>query len=147
MTEQEATVAEVAEETPIPELEVPLGDRKIWVRMPSPEQILVWQRTVDNLTKAPVDTSWTGSQVMKTLDRLRRILDSIIVNRADVEWLDDEFLDGRLTFKDMAPYLTRVIDAFADAMEAETLQPANRAAKRAAKKAPAKKAARKAVPR
>lgn len=140
MTEQAAPEAD--EEVTIPEVEVQFEGRSIWTRMPSPEQLLVWDRTVRNLTEAPPDESWTGSQVMRSLDRLRRIVDTILVNRADVDWLDDQFLDGKLTFKSLAPFIAKVVDAFADAAE-QANATSNRAAKRAAKKAPAKKAARK----
>lgn len=136
-TEQAAT----ADETTIPEVEVQFSGRSIWVNMPTPEQLLVWDRTVRNLTDAPPDESWTGSQVMKSLDRLRRIVDSIMVNRADIEWLDDQFLDKALTFKDLAPFITLVVDGFADAAE-KANSTSNRAAKRATEKT-AKKAARK----
>ena len=140
MTEQAAPVAE--EEVTIPEVEVQFQGRSIWARMPSPEQLLVWDRTVRNLTDAPVDESWTGSQVMRALDRLRRIVDTILVNKADVEWMDDQFLDGKLTFRGLAPFIAKVVDAFADAAE-QANATSNRAAKRAAAKKPAKKAARK----
>lgn len=124
------------DETPpaSPELPVKLLDREIYVRMPTPEQLLVWQRTLDRLTTAPVDATWTGSQVMMSLERLRKIIDSIIVNKADVEWMDDAFLEGTLDFQRLAPFLTDVTGAFASAAEAP-----NREAKRAAKKAARKK--------
>lgn len=141
-TEQAAPAAD--EEVTIPEVEVQFQGRDIWTHMPTPEQLLVWDRTVRSLTEAPPNASWTGSQVMRALDRLRRIVDTILVNKADIEWLDDQFLDGKLTFKSLAPFIAQVVDAFADAAE-EANATSNRAAKRAAKKAPAKKAARKKV--
>ena len=140
-TEQVAPAAE-DEEVANPEVEVQFMGRAIWTHMPTPEQLLVWDRTVRNLTEAPPDETWTGSQVMKSLDRLRRIVDTILVNKADVEWMDDQFLDGTLTFKGLAPFIALVVDAFADAAE-QANATSNRAAKRAAKKAAPKKAARK----
>jgi hypothetical protein len=140
MTTEQAAAPAADEEVTIPEVEITFQGRSIWTRMPTPEQLLVWDRTVRSLTEAPPDASWTGSQVMKSLDRLRRIVDTILVNRADVEWLDDEFLDGKLTFKDLAPMIALVVDGFADAAE-QANATSNRAAKRAAAKP--KKAARK----
>lgn len=142
MTTEQAAATADDEEITTPEVEVQFQGRGIWTRMPTPEQLLVWDRTVRNLTEAPPDASWTSSQVMKALDRLRRIVDTILVNRADIDWLDDQFLDGKLRFKDLAPFIALVVDAFADAAE-EANATSNRAAKRAAKKAPPKKAARK----
>jgi hypothetical protein len=139
MTTEPTTEAEIeAEGIEIPELEIPFHGRQIWVRMPSPEQLLVWDRVIKRLTDAPPNTSWTGSEIMAALDRLRRIIDSLMVNKADVVWLDDQFLDGVLTFKQLAPFITQVVDAFAAAAEENA---PNRAAKRAAKKT--KKAVRK----
>ena len=142
MTTEQAAAPADDEEITVPEVEVQFMGRTIWTHMPSPEQLLVWDRTVRNLTEAPPDETWTGSQVMKSLDRLRRIVDTILVNKADVEWMDDQFLDGTLTFKGLAPFIALVVDAFADAAE-EANATSNRAARRAkpAKKATRKKAA------
>lgn len=139
----EPTQQPEAEATPPPELPIPFMGREIWVRMPTPEQLLVWQRTVNNLTNAPVDASWTGPEVMAALDRLRRIVDSILVNRADITWLDDQFLDGTIGFKELTPLVTDATSAFTT-LAAENAP--NREARRAAGK-PAKKAARKAAKR
>lgn len=133
MTDQEETAEAV------PELPVMFMGREIFCRMPSPEQLIVWQRTVRRLTEAPLDASWTGSEVMEALERLRKIIDSLMVNRADVNWLDDQFLEETVTFKDLAPFITDVTKAFATAAE----ETGNRETRRAAKKTPAKKAARK----
>lgn len=132
MTESETAAAEV-----VPEVPVPFMGREIYTRMPRPEQILVWQRTIDRLGKAPVDASWTGSEVMAALERLRKIVDSIIVNQADINWLDDGFLDGSITFQQLAPFIGEVAKAYAD-MAAAT---GNREVRRAAAKP--KKATRK----
>ena len=139
MTEQVA--AEAAEEVTVPDLPVMFMGREIWVRMPKPEQLLVWQRTVDRLTQAPVDASWSGSEVMAALERLRKIVDTIMVNRADITWLDDQFLEGTVDFKQLTPFITQAVQAFADAAEAEGNRETRSAA--AKKATPAKKAARK----
>jgi hypothetical protein len=129
--------AEGADQTQF-ELLVMFMGREVYCRMPSTEQLLVWQRTVKRLTEAPINASWTGSEVMSALERLRKIIDSLLANRSDVDWLDDQFLEGTVTFRDLAPFITDVTDAFAEAAEAE----GNRETRRAAAK-PAKKAARK----
>ena len=134
------TTEQAEEEIVYPELPVTFAGREIFVRMPTPEQLLVWERTVKRLTEAPPDESWNGSAVLASLERLRKIVDSIFVNRTDIDWLDDQFLDRKLDFKALVPFITLVVDAFADA--AEEAAP-NREAKRAIKKTAAKKAARK----
>lgn len=128
----------------VPELPVQFHGREIYVRLPSPEQLLVWQRTVRQLQGADV-ASFSGAQAMKTLDRARRIIDSILANDSDKEWLDDEFLEGTIGLMDASRLITLTVEAYADASQEE----GNRETKRAAKKAaPAKKATRKkAAPR
>lgn len=138
-TEQEAAPPE---EGPL-ELPVMLGDREIYTRMPTPEQLLVWQRTVARLSNVPDDASWTGSEVMKALERLRKIVDTMMVNKADIEWMDDQFLDGALTFQTLSPFITSTAQAFQNYADTN----GNREERRAAKKAPAKKATRKVSPR
>lgn len=142
MTEQIDTPEGAAPDV-MPEQEIEFAGRTLWVRMPSPEQLLVWKRTLVQLQGA--DTSgWNGDQVMKALERTRKIIDSVLAHDADKEWLDDEMLDGKLTLMDTAQVIQKTVDAFADAAESE----GNRETRRAAKKAaPAKKATRKAATR
>jgi hypothetical protein len=114
--------------------------REIYARMPTAEQLLVWRRTVNRLTDAPIDASWNGSEVLTALERLLKIINSLMANKADIEWLDDQFLLGAIDFQKLAPFVTLVADKFAEAAEAE----GNRETRRAAtKKATAKKAIRK----
>lgn len=134
MTVQEETAEAV------PEIPVMFMGREIYSRMPTPEQLLVWQRTVKRLTEAPIDASWTGSEVMVALDRLLKIINSLMANKVDVEWLDDEFLEGRINFQTLGPFITLVTEAYAKLAEDEGNRETRRAA---AKKVPAKKAARK----
>lgn len=135
MTDQDAA-AETADQTTL-ELPVTFLGREIYCRMPTPEQLLVWQRTVRRLSDAPMDASWTGSEVMGALERLRKIIDSLMVNRVDIDWLDDQFLDGTATFRNLAPFITEVTTAFAEVA-------GNRETRRAAtKKTPAMRVARK----
>jgi len=121
-------------DTRIPEREVEFQGRMIWVKMPSPEQILVWQRILKRLQSPEQDNNWNGETVMAALERLRKIIDSIILNRVDIEWLDDEMLDGTIGFREAAGLVTLAMKAFGDS--------ANRADRRAAEKKP-KKATRK----
>lgn len=132
MTEQQETTEPVVQ----PELPVTLKGREMFVRMPKPEQLLVWQRTVGMLTTMQTGTSWTGSEVMAALERCRKIIDSILVNKADVIWIDDQFLEGTLEFRDLMPFITHVVEKFA---EASVNEAPNREAKRAVKKAVRKK--------
>lgn len=116
--------------------------RTMWVRMPQPEKLLVWQRTLDRLANVTDGASWTSSEVMVALERLRKIVDSLLVNRTDVTWIDDQFLDGTLTFRTLTPIIAQTLEAFQQA----TAQTGNREQRRETDKA-AKKAARKKAPK
>jgi hypothetical protein len=136
MTEQ--TEAAGAPDVP-PELEIEHAGRKFWVRMPSPEQLLVWKRTLRQLQGAEI-AGWNAEQVMVALERTRKIIDSVLIHSADVTWLDDEMLAGNIDLMGTAEIIQKTVEAFVDAAETE----GNRETRRAAKKAaPAKKAARK----
>ena len=138
----EAAPAAAATELP-PELEIPFAGRQLWVRMPSPEQLLVWKRTLVQLQGADV-SGWNGEQVMKALERTRKIIDSLLVHDVDKEWLDDEMLSGTIGLMDTAAIINGTVEAFATAAE----EGGNRATRRAAKKTtPAKKATRKKTAR
>lgn len=138
MTEQ-PPAATAAAELP-PELEIPFAGRQFWVKMPTPEQLLVWKRTLRQLQGADV-SGWNGEQVMKALERTRLIIDSLLVHEVDKEWLDDEMLAGRLGLMDTAGIINGTVEAFATAAEQEGNRETRRAA---AKKTTGKKAARKA---
>jgi hypothetical protein len=133
MTEQQ--------DTQVPEREIEFQGRAIWVKMPGPEQLLVWQRTVTRLQSADV-TGWNGDQVMSAMERARKIIDSVILNQVDKDWLDDQMLDGAVRLQEASGLITQTVEAFAE--------DDNRASRRAAAKktVPAKKAVRKkAAPR
>jgi hypothetical protein len=135
----ETEAPEAAALDTMPEREITFHDRIVWVRMPRPEQLLVWKRTLVQLQKADV-SGWDGHQVMAALERTRKIIDSVLVHDVDKNWLDDEMLDGNIGLVETAKIITQAVEAFTD--------DDNRADRRAAKKAvPAKKAARKAAPR
>ncbi len=102
--------------------------RQIAVKCPTEEQIFAWERLLtkmETMTKeaATIDTART------LLNRCNKIIDSVIADPADREWMEDGRLDGTVNMKDAAQI---VIDALA-AYEAELgrTAPTNRAARRA----------------
>lgn len=136
MTEQ--TPTQPVDE-PVPaeaEREIQFQGRALWVRVPRPEQLLVWKRTLAKLQTADID-GWNGHQMMDALERTRKIIDSTLVHDTDKDWLDDEMLAGKLSLLDTAQIIQLTVEAFAP--------DANRADRRAAAKP--KKAARKKVAR
>lgn len=116
------------------EQQITFRDREIVVRMPTPEQLLVWGRTVAMLD-SPEVKDWNGEQVMRALERGRKIIDSVLSDRADREWLDDLMLEGSLSLADAAAIIQLTLDQFtgdkSDA-PAKKATPRKRAARRKA---------------
>ena len=126
--------------------------------LPTPEQILVWKRTMERLGGATEEEmlKWTGEQTLAALDRIRKIIDSV-VSQADVEWLDDQMLqldpatgESRFTFRHAHGLLLTIVQEFQinNREDRRAAKAAAEPAPRARRKAPAKKtAAKAAVPR
>jgi len=135
MTEpNEAAEAATSADT---EKEIEFSGRTLWVRVPTPEQLLVWKRTLGKLQGAEVE-GWNGEQVMAALERTRKIIDSVLVHETDKDWLDDQMLDGNLGLIETAQIIQLTVEAF----QADDNRAARRAARKPAKKATRKKAAR-----
>jgi len=136
------TQPEAQEETPSPapaagsERPITFRGREIWVKLPSPEQYLVWRRTLRQMESA--DTSdWNAQQALIAFERARDIIDSVILNEADKTWIDREWLIGTLGLVETAQIIQLTTEAFGE----DEAEPNNRAEKRAA--TPKKKARRK----
>lgn len=118
-----------------PQKQITFRERDIAVQFPTPEQLVVFKRTIAKLES---DTDgWTGAQVIGAFERVRRIVDTVIVDRADREWVDDMILDGEFDLKDAAEIVLLAVQSFSDESQ-------NRATRRA-KVTPAKKATRRKV--
>lgn len=131
----------------LPTVEITFRGRTLLVTFPAPEKLLVWQRTLQRLQTDNVK-DWNGQQALAALDRIRKVVDSLLVHPGDIDWLDDEMLAGRLKM----PELNELVHSVVDAFKAKQAEGANRAGRRAAakttttasparRKAPAKKAA------
>lgn len=131
---------------PVPEGDITFRDRPMKVRMPQPEQILVWRRIMSRLEGANI-RDWNGKEVMAALERIRTIIDSVLIDSEDVDWLDDEMLAGRLGLRDATDILLKATDAFSNRAgrraAAKKTPPARR--KAPAKTTTAKKTTRKAT--
>lgn len=118
-----------------PERPIMFKGREMYVWMPRPEQLLVWRRTLNKLQNIE-DNSWTADEVLMALERTRKIIDSVLVNETDKDWLDEQMLDRKLSLMDTGEIIQLTVKVFADAAQGE----GNRQAKRAAKKVAPKKA-------
>lgn len=108
--------------------------REIAVRFPTDGQLLVWQRSVQDIERSD-SAAWDGEEAMRAMGRAGRIIDSVIVSRSDREWIDDLTLDEGLSLADRAEIIQLTLEAFTDKTDGKT--PAKKAA-------PAKRARRKA---
>lgn len=95
----------------IPQGEITFQGRTIKVRMPSPEQVLVWNRTMEKIERANLN-DWTGKQVLSALERTRKIIDSVIMDPEDIDWIDDEMLAGRFGLKEASQIVLDALAAF-----------------------------------
>jgi hypothetical protein len=90
---------------------VTFGGRDLTVSMPTPEQLAVWQRTARRMTGVDPATM-TGEEAMKLLDRGLKVIQSVLPNPDDRDWLEDELLDGNLTLEAAAGIVTAAVAAY-----------------------------------
>lgn len=122
------------EEMTIP---VPFKGREIHMRMPTPEQLLVWQRTMkqfENMNAAGMN----AHQALNAIDRCVRIITSLFVQPKDREWLDDGLLDQEIKLNDLLPLMSDTIEAFRAVVQESGNREERRAAAKVVRKAPAK---------
>lgn len=112
-------------------LPITFRGHELIVQRPSPEQLVVWRRVATRMT----DALHTGQQVTnqeaaQLLDRGISVITSVIANRVDKDWLEDQMLDGVLTLVQAAEVLNLTIDAFTGPQPAPTTGPKPRARRR-----------------
>jgi hypothetical protein len=108
--------------------------REIAVRFPTSGQLMVYQRSLKEI-QSQTTGDWDGEKALSAMVRLGRILDSVMLDRTDREWLDDITLDEGLELIDRVEILRLTVEAYAD--KTEETEPTKKAA-------PAKRARRKA---
>lgn len=121
-----------AQEAPAPAEEfktVSFQGRDVKVKLPTPEQLLAWERLLGKLEKVSKEAATVDS--LKTiLNRVTRIIDSVVVEEADREWLEDGRMDGTVTIENASQIVLDALKAYEEAGETPA-GPMNRAARRA----------------
>lgn len=112
-----------------PEAEAPktiefLG-RTLQVKPPTAEQLLAWERLLVKLEKV-AQSDATAETVRALFGRITRIIDSVVVDEEDREWLEDGRMDGTVTIENSSQIVLDALEAYG----ADVAQPANRAARR-----------------
>jgi len=138
MTETETAEAEAMT------AEVPFKGRTLHMSMPTPEQILVWRRTVKRFEGMDASQISTAAEALDAVDRCMRIVTSLFALPKDVDWLEDELLEKTVTFGDIIVLFGDTVESFGAMAREASGEDDNRESRRAAaKKAPAKKVTRK----
>ena len=118
-----------AKEAPAPVAlkEVEFKGRALKVKCPTEEQIFAWERLLTKMESMAKEAA-TVDTARILLNRCNKIIDSVIAEEDDREWLEDGRLDGTITLQESAKI---VIDALAAYEKEMGKEPPNRAARRA----------------
>lgn len=92
--------------------------RTMLVQAPSPEQLSVWQRLATR-AQAMTGAGLTGDGAARLFGRAHRVIESVLVDEHDREWLEDQFLDRALTLEQAADILTLTVNVFQARIQAQ----------------------------
>lgn len=88
------------------------GDRHMRVRQPGIEQIAMYRRIakqMEALGSHQITTTKEGENAVKLFDRAAKMIESVLVDEDDREWVEDQLLAGR-RISDLIPILRSAID-------------------------------------
>jgi hypothetical protein len=121
----------------LPEADVEWNGRTWRVRLPSLEQLTIYRRLnaqfqeIGIAQAKPDAAPMSLDQATKYFDRALKLITSILVNSADIEWLEDEMLEGRLTLTKASGLMREAFEKLAEVSKAREAENENRAARRA----------------
>lgn len=107
----------------VEEVDVVWRGRTIRVRLPNLEQMTIYKRLSRNFAaladrdKDPRAEPMTLDEATGHYDRAIKLITSVMVNRADVEWLEDELLERNILLPDAADLMKEAIGKLGDANE------------------------------
>lgn len=112
-----------------PPKEIIVEGHEIAVKMPTAEQLMAWQATLEAIAALQV-TAGEFEKVRTQIDRFYRIAAGLFVHDADREWLEEARLDGLVSLEkeSVLGMVTAVVEAYKD----ELANAGNRADRRAA---------------
>lgn len=96
----------------MPELTVmvELGGRQVEMRKPTDGSLVVLARTFRSLPKIENNAELTDEQrdrLVRNLGMLGKIVEGMLVQDADKDWLDDAMIDGDVTAEDVFGSITK----------------------------------------
>lgn len=100
----DATTYDVATET------VTFRGRTMKVVQPEPEQLVVWQLTVRRLEG--IESVTTTEQATTLIGRALRVIQSVLANDVDRDWVEDQILDKKLDLTGAVPIVITALTMF-----------------------------------
>lgn len=103
--EKDAQIAEIA-----------FQGRQVKVKLPTFEQLTIFKRTADRFASIrDSDQQITGPEATRLYDRALRVITALLVDRDQVEWIEDLLLDGTVELADCTPLITEAVGALREA--------------------------------
>lgn len=99
-----------------------LRGRSMRVVMPRAEQLAIWARTGARLRSIDLATL-DVTEVSKLINRTIRVVESVLPDPADHEWLEDQMLDAGMALPEAVSIVTLALDALNARTQAPTTGP------------------------
>jgi hypothetical protein len=121
----------------MPEADVEWNGRTWRVRLPSLEQLTIYRRLNAKFQEIGQAQAKPDAQPMsletatKYFDRALKLITSILVNADDIEWLEDEMLENRLTLTAASGLMRKAFDELGRISKEREAANENRTARRA----------------
>lgn len=119
----DATTYDVATET------VTFRGRTMNVVQPAAEQLVVWQLTQKRLENLDPATA-TNQQAATLIGRALRVIQSVLADDADKDWVEDQILDKTLNLTGAMPIITTALTMFAEKLRNQNSGTARAAGKK-----------------
>lgn len=109
---------------------VVFGDRRIRTRPLDVDLVTVWNRIARRMSKPE---ALTAENIGDTLDRALKMIQSIMADEADRDWLEDQLLEGTMTLQQASSIISKAVEQFLQGRQQQADQTAARATKAASK--------------
>lgn len=126
------------DDAPVPEAnttaELDFHGRLVTVKMPTSEQLVMYRR----LSREFQDLARNGAdkipmdQALRQLDRAIRLIQSVLADQDDKDWVEEQLLEGNLQLSDCTGLLTDAFARLRVAAEEQAATDSNRAERRSA---------------
>lgn len=94
-----------------PERLITFRERQMVVTFPSPDKLLVIKRSAARIAAMP-ENDWTAPEVMRAAEQAYRVVESLLADRADREWIEDQIMDGAMDLEQSMEIIRLALEAF-----------------------------------